>query len=130
MSNNTQKSKAGPAEEIAKIILDARRPLSIAEINKRFNFKGRNKNLPMVTIRESREFYSTKLSTDPSKVYWVDGIQDPRSAANKAPKGATHECNGLYYKTGVHGKLFFWSDGEWKLSSEPKSSTHTMSKLI
>ncbi len=36
------------------------------------------------------------------------------------PKGAQYELAGLYYKIGLHGKVFYWVDDEWKLSTRPE----------
>lgn len=35
------------------------------------------------------------------------------------PNGATHEIAGMYFKYGIHNKVYYWSDAEeeWMLSS-------------
>ena len=37
------------------------------------------------------------------------------------PKGATHEVAGMYFKYGVHNKIYYWSDAarQW-LKSDRK----------
>jgi len=40
-----------------------------------------------------------------------------RSRTFKVPAGATLTSCGLYYKYGVHGKLYRWTDDEWVLAS-------------
>jgi hypothetical protein len=41
---------------------------------------------------------------------------------NKAPEGAMARVFGSYYKIGIHGKVFRFDDGEWKLSSRSRES--------
>jgi hypothetical protein len=41
---------------------------------------------------------------------------------NKAPEGAMIRVFGSYYKIGIHGKVFRFDDGEWKLSARSRKS--------
>jgi len=47
----------------------------------------------------------------------------------KMPPQATHYEDGLFFKIGVHGKLFFWAFDEWRLSSRPASDIDTLRKI-
>lgn len=47
----------------------------------------------------------------------------------KQPAQATHMNEGLFFKIGVHGKLFFWAFDEWRLSSRPAFDIKTMRKI-
>lgn len=39
----------------------------------------------------------------------------------KRPKGATHEHNGLFFKRGIHGHVYFYKDDGWYKSTQPWS---------
>jgi hypothetical protein len=41
---------------------------------------------------------------------------------SEAPEGAMVRVFGSYYKIGIHGKVFRFDDGEWKLSSRSRKS--------
>lgn len=47
----------------------------------------------------------------------------------KQPQHATHIDDGLFFKIGVHGKLFFWAFDEWRLSSRHPSEIKKMRKI-
>ena len=36
------------------------------------------------------------------------------------PKGAQYEVDGLFYKIGVHDKVFFWAGDRWQSSTRTK----------
>lgn len=36
------------------------------------------------------------------------------------PKGAQYEVDGLFYKIGVHDKVFFWNIDNWQSSTRSK----------
>lgn len=47
----------------------------------------------------------------------------------KQPTQATHTADGLFFKIGVHGKLFMWVYDEWRLSSRHPSEIKKMRKI-
>lgn len=40
------------------------------------------------------------------------------------PKGAQFEVDGLFYKIGVHNKVFFWAGGCWQSSTRSKEEIY------
>jgi hypothetical protein len=47
------------------------------------------------------------------------------------PPGAEYKMNGLYYKTGVHGFVYYWAgfDNGWLRSTTPSSDLKYQYKL-
>ena len=52
---------------------------------------------------------------------WLDRPERPPSI-DDVPSGAQFWLNGLYYKIGVHAKIFKWVEDCWTLSSHTSVS--------
>lgn len=44
------------------------------------------------------------------------------------PKGAQYEIDGLFYKIGVHDKIFFWASDRWQSSTRAKEEIQRANK--
>jgi hypothetical protein len=53
---------------------------------------------------------------EPSKLHKIVSRYVPRD-----PVGATGISDGLFYKKGAHGRLYYYCDGDWLLSTKRES---------